>query len=90
MQQTVGFWKATGDLVINKVSSNQINPLTNVWFDAFDKPNGNYDPNWYKRNYSYYESPNPYACMSYQSENNSKYEWLTPPITDKKLRHHNS
>ena len=24
------------------------------------------------------------------SENNSKYEWLTPPITDKKLRHYNS
>ena len=85
--QTVGFWNANGNLVTKNVNNILINPFANKWFDSFNKPNKNYNPNWYKKYYNYYESPNPYRCMSYQN-NTPSYNWLSPPHTYKRLLNH--
>ena len=85
--QTFGFWNANGNLVAKNVNNYLVHPFNNNWFDRFDKPNKNYNPNWYKKYYKYYESPNPYRCMSFQSYTPA-YEWLSPPHTYKRLRNH--
>ena len=85
--QTIGFWNANGQLETKNVNNYVVNPFNNKWFDSFSRPNKNYNPNWYKKYYKYYESPNPYKCMSYQSKTPS-YEWLSQPHTYKRLYNH--